>query len=187
MRMGRACASTPRQRNHVPRTDQGRCRLVVVAIKTCGRWSDEAVELIRLHRHEGSSSASAHVVADNLGVATPMVQDALHRVLRVVCGLPWCQTGGEPPPFAEFVSWCDASGRTVPEFSQQQTKSSSCSCGRLARKVCGAVTPKNAPPQARWFPWGAGSPWTSSPSPKRISSPADHGSLNHDPGHALWR
>ena len=37
---------------------------------------------------EGSRSAFVHVVADHLGVATPLDQDALHRVLPVVRGFP---------------------------------------------------------------------------------------------------
>ena len=79
---------------------------------------------------EGSRSAFAHVVADHLGVATPLDQDALHRVLPVVRGLSrrwtrmlsiacslsfaaslvepsdscttWCRTVGEAPPLAEL-------------------------------------------------------------------------------------
>ena len=35
---------------------------------------------------EGSRSAFVHVVPDHLGVATPLDQDALHRVLPVVRG-----------------------------------------------------------------------------------------------------
>ena len=35
---------------------------------------------------EGSRSAFGHVVADHLGVATPLDQDALHRMLPVVRG-----------------------------------------------------------------------------------------------------
>ena len=35
---------------------------------------------------EGSRSAFVHVVANHLGVATPLDQDALHRVLPVVRG-----------------------------------------------------------------------------------------------------
>ena len=36
---------------------------------------------------EGPRSAFVHVVADHFGVATPLDQDALHRMLPVVCGL----------------------------------------------------------------------------------------------------
>ena len=36
---------------------------------------------------EGSRSAFVHVMADHFGVATPLDQDALHCVLRVVRGL----------------------------------------------------------------------------------------------------
>ena len=58
-----------------------------MVIETGGRWNEEAVEFIRLLAlREGSRSAFVHVVADHLGVATPLDQDALHRVLPVVRG-----------------------------------------------------------------------------------------------------
>ena len=60
-----------------------RCRLIVVAIETGSGGIHQTARL-----RESSRSAFVHVVADNLGVATPLDQDALHRVLPVVRGFP---------------------------------------------------------------------------------------------------
>ena len=93
--------------------NSGRCRLVVVAIETGGRWSDEAVEFIRL-----LACAKAQEVPSYMWWPTTLAwQRRWTRMLSTACSLSfaaslvepsdscvtWCRTGGEPPSLAELL------------------------------------------------------------------------------------
>ena len=91
-----------------------RCRLVVVAIETGGRWSDEAVDFIA----QLAFAKAREVPAYMHGPAVSAWQRRWTRMLSTVCALSfaaslveppaqcetWCWTGGETPHLAELFS-----------------------------------------------------------------------------------
>ena len=81
----------------------GRCKLVVMAIETGGRWSDEAAEMIRLLSHAKAREASSYTRCQ----VALMWERQWTRMLSVTCAtafaaslvepamhVPWCRTGG---------------------------------------------------------------------------------------------
>ena len=69
----------------------GRCRLVVVALETGGRWSNEAVDFIWQLTQAKARSAILHDAANGIGVGAPVDEDVEHSV-RVFCGRWWSRT-----------------------------------------------------------------------------------------------
>ena len=103
-----------KETTHPELINSGRCRLVVVAIETGGRWSDEAVEFIRL-----LACAKAQEVPSYMWWPTTLAwQRRWTRMLSTACSLSfaaslvepsdscvtWCRTGGDPPSLAELLS-----------------------------------------------------------------------------------
>ena len=93
--------------------ESGRCRLVVVAIETGGRWSDEAVHLFRM-------LAFAKARESPPALKWPVVlawERRWTRMLATTCGVAfaaslvdpsdqcatWCHTGGEAPTLSGLL------------------------------------------------------------------------------------
>ena len=111
-----AAARADKERTYPELTTSGRCRLVVVAIETGGRWSSEAVEFVRQ-----LAFARAREVPSFMQFATALAWERRWtRMLSTACSLSfaaslvepsdkcetWCRTGGEPPSLAELLE-CD--------------------------------------------------------------------------------
>ena len=106
-------AREDKERIYPELTTSGRCRLVVVAIETGGRWSTEAVDFVRQ-----LSFAKAREVPSFMQFSTALAWERRWtRMLSTVCSLSfaaslvepsdtcetWCWTGGEPPPLADLL------------------------------------------------------------------------------------
>ena len=89
------------------------CRLVVVAIETGGRWSDEAAELLRQLALAKAREAPA-LLAHSAALAW---ERRWTRMLGMTCAIAfpeslvapnesdtWCQTGGVTPSLAELLT-----------------------------------------------------------------------------------
>ena len=76
----------------------GRCRLVVMAIETGGRWSSEAMDFVRQ-----LAFAEAREVLSHMRFPIALVWERRWtRMLSTACSpsdkcATWCWTGGEPP------------------------------------------------------------------------------------------
>ena len=106
-------AREDKERIYPELTMSGRCRLVVVAIETGGRWSTEAVDFVRQ-----LSFAKAWEAPSFMQFSTALAWERRWtRMLSTVCSLSfaaslvepsdtcasWCWTGGEPPPLADLL------------------------------------------------------------------------------------
>ena len=106
-------AREDKERIYPERTTSGRCRLVVVAIETGGRWSSEAVDFVRQ-----LAFAKAREVPSFMLFSTALPWERRWtRMLSTVYSLSfaaslvapsdtcevWCWTGGEPPPLADLL------------------------------------------------------------------------------------
>ena len=111
-----AAARADKERTYPELTTSGKCRLVVVAIETGGRWSSEAVEFVRQ-----LAFARARKVPSFMQFATALAWERRWtRMLSTACSLSfaaslvepsdkcetWCRTGREPPSLAELLE-CD--------------------------------------------------------------------------------
>ena len=78
----------------------GRCRLVVMAIETGGRWSSEAMDFVRQ-----LAFAKAREVPPHMRFPIALVWERRWtRMLSTACSLAFaCWTGGEPPSLAELL------------------------------------------------------------------------------------
>ena len=91
----------------------GRCRLVVMAIETGGRWSSEVTDFVRQ-----LAFAKAREVPSHVRFPVALVWERRWtRMLSTACSLAfasslvepcdkcatWCWTGGEPPSLAELL------------------------------------------------------------------------------------
>ena len=94
-------------------TTSGRCRLVVVAIETGGRWSNEAADFIKQ-----LAFAKAREVSSSMRFSAALAWGRRRtRMLSVACALAfaaslvepastcdsWCWAGGEPPSWADVL------------------------------------------------------------------------------------
>ena len=89
----------------------GRCRLVVMAIETGGRWSSGAMDFVRQLARQSPRFLS-HAVSDCGRVGTALDKDVVDGVFtRFASSLvepsdkcaTWCWTGGKPPSLAELL------------------------------------------------------------------------------------
>ena len=71
-----------------------RCRLIVVAIETGGRWSEEAVEFISLLACAKAQEVPSYMWWPTT-LACPLVEPSDSCTT-------WCRTGGEAPLLAEL-------------------------------------------------------------------------------------
>ena len=86
----------------------GRCKLIVMAIDTGGRWSEESVDVLRELSHAKAQEAPSFIAIPSW----PFCGSAGGReMLSVTCGAtafaalacgacappPWCHTGGSDP------------------------------------------------------------------------------------------
>ena len=130
-----AAARADKERTYPELTTSGRCRVVVVAIETGGRWSSEAVEFVRQ-----LAFARAREVPSFMQFTTALAWEwCWTRMLSIACSLSfaaslvepsdkcetWCRTGGEPPSLAELLE-CD--GRLeVRQFLRSLVSVTNCS------------------------------------------------------------
>ena len=102
-----AQARHDKERTYPEIATSGRCKLVVMAIETGGRWSEEAVKLAHAKARESPSFMRLPVAL--------MWERRWTRMLAVSCAnafaaslvepaahLTWCHTGGEAPLLADL-------------------------------------------------------------------------------------
>ena len=105
-------ARTDKETAYPELAESGRCRLVVIAIETNGRWSEEAVDMFRLLAFVKAREAPP---AMKWSVVLAW-ERRWKRMLATTCGVAfaaslvdpsecdtWCHTGGEAPTLCGVV------------------------------------------------------------------------------------
>ena len=80
----------------------GWCKLVVLAIDTGGRWSDEAVQTMRMLAHSKAREAPSYMQF----LVALMWERRWNRMLSVARTVSMCRTDGETPLLASLFE-CD--------------------------------------------------------------------------------
>ena len=94
-----------KETTHPELASSGRCKLVVLAIETGGRWSEEAVQTMKMLAHSKARDAPSYM---QFPVAL-MWERKWTRMLAVDCAVSFAASLVEP---ARNSSWCRTDGET---------------------------------------------------------------------------
>ena len=105
--MEQSCSRHARtRRRHTPNSlPLGRCKLVVLAMETGGRWSKEAVQTLQMLAHSKARDVPPYM---QFSVAL-MWERRWTRMLAIACAVSFASSLVEP---ARNASWCRTDGET---------------------------------------------------------------------------